>query len=54
MFRGSVFWENGAGTNLLFTADREDARRNLGLAVLRPGTTSSRSWTSPPAWHDDN
>jgi iron complex outermembrane receptor protein len=36
MFRGSVLWDNGAGTTLLVTADREGAKRNLGLAVLRP------------------
>ncbi|GAE48860.1 TonB-dependent receptor [Xanthomonas arboricola] len=53
MFRGSVFWENGAGTNLLFTADREDARRNLGLAVLRP-YDEQPVMDVTPGLYDDN
>ncbi|WCM94114.1 TonB-dependent receptor [Acidovorax sp. NCPPB 2350] len=36
MFRGSLLWEDGPGTNALFVAEREEARRSPGLVVLRP------------------
>ncbi|PPT74841.1 TonB-dependent receptor [Xanthomonas arboricola] len=53
MFRGSVLWENRAGTNLLFTADREDARRSPGLAVLRPYDRQP-AMDVTPGLYDDN
>lgn len=36
MFRGSLLWEDGPGTNALFVAERDAAERGPGLVVLRP------------------
>ncbi|WP_232287907.1 TonB-dependent receptor [Verminephrobacter eiseniae] len=36
MFRGSLLWDGGPGTNALFVAEREETKRSPGLVVLRP------------------
>ena len=53
MFRGSLLWEDGPGSNALLTVEREVAKRNLGLTVLRPyGGRPAMDVT--PGLFDDN